>query len=605
MHKNRVKLLMNSFGSDVTTTTSSGTLLSPSRMRSESNLLKALLTLISGHVSHHKDGGLLLTIVASSLISSALEKNMPVFLITQAYQQAKQWILEYLNDPLCPVRLRIRWNDMSSITAIARTVLASKPACRWSRKSLKVVSDAVVEAFITSLGSSSPCDGSDDGDGEDTNISPSVRFVPWMGKCTASTSTAPNSILLDLPLPVSAATPIVGVTIALFDISIETPESGLNLKSAIVSVDGDVPLWTVKGEEEEALKKLGDILASCKVTLCASQKLIHPFLKQYLHSLGIVALERLSLRHIAAVRDLSGALVLSTWDRLDQVQRSLGRLAMVDTRTIGKKTYILMNAVDGSDGTVPKATKRRLRPISTIILAAPDEPSYDELQATVDTTISTLTTLLNNPILVAGGGVTDLHVAAMIRRRCMVEESTKGDFSPKVRAWFEVAYETISECLEQAVTSLYSVESCRKNKAAEEALLAALYSANAATINVDVCGGVDGSGESKMVEGITRLYGWDVHRHEPVVMVEYIRRLKTCAADESDEDDDGGIHECTEHLTDTRACVTDIHSLKVIDCANTYIAAVCSSFDVSSTLLRVRGIVGGGRGLYMIFSEPR
>jgi hypothetical protein len=133
-----------------------------------------------------------------------------------------------------------------------------------------------------------------------------------------------------------------------------------------------------QGYERETLGKVRDALMARRVGLVGCQKVVHPWLQRELEKRGVVVLSRLSLKHMHAVRRLSGALPLSDVTALaaataaavvveggagvaarneeggQRAQRqgpvattmdSLGVLKRPRLRTVGCRTYVVLEAV--------------------------------------------------------------------------------------------------------------------------------------------------------------------------------------------------------------------------------------------------------------------
>ena len=220
-----------------------------------------------------------------------------------------------------------------------------------------------------------------------------VRYLPVLGRPFSASVVLPGTIVVDLPdygrqaiaaplrkhrrrrmrrkqplaasLPCSCA-PSAVITVALFEVSLQPPAdttvnrphmpvqgrqamtrtaSGRKPKSPCTIDEGgggvvgastsnleaiqSAPPPNAKASELTVLRYILNELLEHRTGLVASQRLIHPWLVRRLAAAGVVVLQRLSSRHIAAVQRLTGAEVLSDgW----------GRFATAAARAVGSRS---------------------------------------------------------------------------------------------------------------------------------------------------------------------------------------------------------------------------------------------------------------------------
>ena len=291
--------------------------------------------------------------------------------------------------------------------------------------------------------------------------------------CQASEVFA-GALLLDLPAPPSAESlqcpqPLVARSVALFDVSIEAPDmavSGLTLdaramlSSDTVTTEDDMThaVFSAKMAEVGMLRRFLQQLLASKVGLLASQKLIHPWLRRRLAAHGVIALQRLSRRHIAAVQNITGADVLSNWteeeirvERLGavaelEVKRHASKLSECRTRShkvilplvsvrgkmrcLGDERQFLHLRSPSDDELAALATsivkgrgpavdlvatwKSRRRAISTLVIRGPDAQTREEAKAVLEGCIRVLTHALAEPYVLRGAGVWEVRSCSWI-----------------------------------------------------------------------------------------------------------------------------------------------------------------------------------------------
>lgn len=159
------------------------------------------------------------------------------------------------------------------------------------------------------------------------------------------------------------------------------------------------------------MRSLVDRWMACGVSLVAAQKVLHPYLKQLLLERSIVPLERLSIRHIDAVRQASGATILSGIETTLVQPGVLGSLASIEEKVFGRRRYLVLTPAAAAPGS-PSAAG-----VSTFLLSAPTLLQQTELVALVSRIFKLLTNVLRVPAVCAGAGATEMQMAQEIRRR--------------------------------------------------------------------------------------------------------------------------------------------------------------------------------------------
>jgi hypothetical protein len=269
------------------------------------------------------------------------EFNIPGYILINTNEIALSWVLEYIQDPNCPVKQKVRYSksflslllislsDLSTVLAIVRTVIGTKQISRLQGDELNKISVLVVESFLNSLNSSITA-----------SWSPNIRYLHVFGDVMSSHTI--KGVAIDFGLPLESPKSLKNVKLALFNVSLVPAEIdnenyqpiGKNITFELEESHPSDPF--------ERLRTLANELISLGVIVIASQKLIHPFLQRLLldkarkirncvNRQGIIPLERLSNRHIDAVRALSGATVVSSvYQHL--TAQDLGYLAAIDEK---------------------------------------------------------------------------------------------------------------------------------------------------------------------------------------------------------------------------------------------------------------------------------
>ena len=330
----------------------------------------------------------------------------------------------------------------------------------------KKVASAVLDALLSSL--------------DPENAEPCVHVLPVEGSDCQNSFSAPDTVLMDIPMPtgmeVGGSTSIqaadrasssssrmggshgVGMVLALFDTSLETLQS---LRSTTtteqISEPSLPPPQTVLSQAEMFVKTM----VALKVNIVASQKIIPRRLKRKLHAAGVVPLERLSLRFVRAVACISGAQVLGhaalnlLWkEENKEMIQMFGMIQSICVRRIGIRNFLQLKGYPGMS-----------RPLSTLVLRAPCKHSLRELELSVQCSLQALPFLFRAPY-VCSQSVSLQHVADALRAS-MVQEGSSSSRRRRNQGWrlladvFEQAGVVASEQYMEsglAITELYLQE---------------------------------------------------------------------------------------------------------------------------------------------------
>eukprot|EP00899_Mesostigma_viride_P010456 jgi/Mesvir1/19411/Mv10441-RA.1 len=334
------------------------------------------------------------------------------------------------------LRLPIRWDDLGTVLALVRTVLAPKKvACLRTPSSVRLFAVVVAQAFIASLPSGTPHAA----DASSAPTGPCVRILPVQGP-PPDKSCCIEGVLLDTPCPPNVL-PLEGARVALFGVPLDlvpVPSPGPPATSSSSSTWDSVSMLTPAPVVMEAhvgsegpgaragwaataaasqlaqLKQLADQLKALGVTVVGCQKLIHPHVKEYLLRLGMLPLERLSILHIGAVARLSGALVAMS-PRLPasraQAVAVLGWLGRVQRMDVAGKSYLHLVAAASMPSCV------RAAPVTTLVVCALSEAALDELAYVTAAGCRLLERAVQTPVAVPGGGCFESLLAHHLRSR--------------------------------------------------------------------------------------------------------------------------------------------------------------------------------------------
>ena len=441
---------------------------------------------------------------------------------------------------LVPAAAPLRLSDLPSLLAIVRGVLAPKRVAVPGAEPADIEQLAVliVSAFVRSLPDDSTAASADAGDVAEArahggsaaaraaSLLPGVRPMHVIGP-RVEASEVLEGVLIDTGWPLGATLPVNepadGHTFALYNISLEAalPE-GIDAAVRLTSVvgsdgDGDEAhgetVWrplaahdehaayeggTTSGgggvrvgrgsgqraaedESEILLVRFADGVAAAGVRVLGCQQRVAPALTRLLLARGVLPLPRLSLRHIAAVRRLTGATPLS--HLAPPTCGDLGRVGTVRRLERAGRSYLHLQP--------PPPRPRRSRPgdavtkagpspVVTLILCAPNRTASDELAAVASCALGTIGAALTqrSARLLPAAGSFEVVLSAELRKHASTPAVASGG-GERARALERLRVqvcELLSEALDEVVVALaggglVGRDACDSLHAANEAAL--------------------------------------------------------------------------------------------------------------------------------------
>ncbi|KAG9406280.1 hypothetical protein AC1031_002607 [Aphanomyces cochlioides] len=374
---------------------------------------------IDSHLKQYRDGGHLCILLVSKLLLELFSERyfgISKHVMLSGLHLALEWSVAAMAE----TEEEIEWQDEEALVAAVRGILAPK--------SVANAPDSLCKLLVQTF----------------------VGHIPWLLHHPTDrplVKALSHTALVNVSCP-RAQLPLANVIIALFNVTIrpsviDTPS---DLKITLTVDTGDYHLAMTPSSsfinEAEMLvwRRIADKLHGYGVHLVLSQKKIPSFLATYLNQLGIAAIERLSIHHIENVQAVSGARMLSDWIGAGITKDDLGFLSEVSHVQVGDTKFI---------GFVGRPTRysqtSRTRPVSTLIMPCNDTIAFDELDHVVQAAMYGLTTLLVDPAVVPGAGVTETYLVKQLR----VKATALSDHRQ---------LERVVECVADALDSIPAVE---------------------------------------------------------------------------------------------------------------------------------------------------
>ncbi|KAJ8360359.1 hypothetical protein SKAU_G00168840 [Synaphobranchus kaupii] len=383
----RLKQVHNSVGGQVLTTSTSAVLLKALTL---SHPVPKLLTAsVLNHVSRFSDCGLFAGILSSGLLDHARGLTVEPSTVAGVYRRLLGLCTSYLRQGDCGCKVPVDFGSSHGLLALARAVVAGKPACMLTRGEAQHVSTQVVRAFLQTVPCSAP----------GTVCLGKTAIVTLEGRPVAETAVLPG-LLVDMPETLCPAdverlgrTPL---RLALFNVSLagDLPEVG----EGTLEVDWETSL---EGAVLGQLLRLGEQVVRDGVRVFVCQRVVHPVLQQYLRKHGIIVVERLGISLLEPLIQVTGAQAVASFQTPVPVQ-SYGQLAGLDVQRCGPREMLhLLPAGDPA--------------CCTLLLCHRTETALNELKVACQSAEHVLRQTLKEPWALLGGGCMETHLSSYIR----------------------------------------------------------------------------------------------------------------------------------------------------------------------------------------------
>ncbi|CAE7812260.1 Mkks [Symbiodinium sp. CCMP2592] len=366
------------------------------------HLLRLILDSAQGHLAAHSDGGWLFLQLCIRIFHALQDFPAPAAL--HGLAQAASDVTSALSDGA--IRRELDWSKLPSVLALLRGVLC-KPLALAKPADTRHLCAVALEAFLHTT------PGMEAG----RPWQEVVRFE-WCCGQDVAWSESHRGLVLDTPGSLVPSGKGDG-PIALFAASLEQwlpQEDFEEVYEVETLISSSAPSAAASLRDWEILqfKKLADSLLAAGTKALACQKLVDPWLIDYLHARGVSVLWRLSIRHIDFVRRLTGARPVSSLAALPSWSEALGWVGPLEHAQLGARNYIRM---------APPA-KHPALPISTLTVGAPDEHALNELKYCLPQAFHVLWEAARTGAVLLGGGLTELHLAGRLRENARTANIT-------------------------------------------------------------------------------------------------------------------------------------------------------------------------------------
>lgn len=429
--------------------------------------------------------GFCVLFLSKLLLCSIYEPSIPVQVLVAGFCTALRVVTCSLSSDRCPAKISFQWSNRQHMLSLIESHLRTSCSIGWCN--VREVAVDVLDIFVTTIRPSLARQSSDSSDSivipsalTDDIVSALVVYYPIGGPSFTRSELRYNQLLMDVPVSLECTRALQsqqllcaegGLVVALFDCSFELDELNTNERIQLVDDDDDDDVRADHSLEHRVLDSFVHLLQRQRVDVVGCQRRVHPFLERRLSSLGIVCLQRLSVRFMGPLQRLAGARLLGSIPSMQTppphhhpVQEtpsrdcldvaSLGYLSSVRLESIHGRSYI--TAVGGysdSDEHSMKAVLRqrlagrfdeasldryvegvvlRHRPCVSVILTAPSDSLAQQLRSVYKECVQRMVRLMHDSLehsrgdrsyqcLLPGAGCWQAYAASIL------EHALRGD----------------------------------------------------------------------------------------------------------------------------------------------------------------------------------
>jgi len=374
------KMLVDSLG-DVTITNDGATILKEIDVQHPA--AKMLVEIAKTTDNEVGDGTTSVVVLAGALLENAeslVIQDVHPTIIVDGYRKAAKKAKQYLQD----IADEISPNDKVILHKIAKTSMQTKLV----RKDSDQLAEFVVKAVLAVA----------EKEGEKYQIDEDDIKVEKKAGGSIKNTTLIQGIVLDkeivhggMPKKVSEA------KIALINIALEISKTETDAK---INISNPQQLKSFLDEENKMLKTMVDkvIASGANVVLC--QKGIDDMAQHYLAKSGILTVRRIKESDLTKLAKATGARIVSNLD--DLFEKDLGSADIVEERKIEEDRWVFIEGCKH-----PKSV--------TLLLRGGSQRVVDEVERSVHDAIMVVKDVMENPLIVAGGGAPETYAATKIR----------------------------------------------------------------------------------------------------------------------------------------------------------------------------------------------
>lgn len=374
------KMLVDSLG-DVTITNDGATILKEIDVQHPA--AKMLVEISKTTDSEVGDGTTSAVILAGALLENAeslINQNVHPTIIVDGYRKAQKKVLQFLKE----IAEEVTANDKSILMKIAKTSMQTKLVRKESDHLAELIVKAVIAVAEKDTGKFTI-------DQDDVKVE--KKAGGSMKDCVII-----EGIVLDKEV-VHGGMPkkITEGKIALINTALEIDKTEFDAK---INISNPQQMKTFLDEENRMLKNMVDKVIGSGANVLLCQKGIDDMAQHYLARAGILAVRRVKESDMTKLAKATGARIITNLD--DLYEKDLGIAQLVEERKIEEDRWVF---VEGCKN--PKSV--------TLLLRGGSQRVVDEVDRSVHDALMVVKDVMENPLIVAGGGAPETYAATRLR----------------------------------------------------------------------------------------------------------------------------------------------------------------------------------------------
>jgi len=374
------KMLVDSLG-DVTITNDGATILKEIDVQHPA--AKMLVEISKTTDNEVGDGTTSVVILAGSLLENAeslLDQDVHPTIIVDGYRKAAKKAKQYLKD----IAEEISPNDKSILYKIAKTSMQTKLV----RKDSDHLADTVVKAILYVA----------EKEGDSYRIDIDDVKVEKKAGGSIKDSNIIKGIVLDKEI-IHGGMPkkITDAKIALINTALEISKTETDAK---INISNPQQMKSFLDEENRMLKTMVDKVIGSGANVILCQKGIDDMAQHYLAKAGIMAVRRIKESDLTKLSKATGARIVTNLD--DLLEKDLGSAEIAEERKIEDDKWVFIEGCRH-----PKSV--------TLLLRGGSQRVVDEVERSIHDALMVVKDVIENPLIVAGGGAPETYAATKLR----------------------------------------------------------------------------------------------------------------------------------------------------------------------------------------------
>jgi len=374
------KMLVDSLG-DVTITNDGATILKEIDVQHPA--AKMLVEISKTTDNEVGDGTTSVVILAGSLLENAeslLDQDVHPTIIVDGYRKAAKKAKQYLKD----IAEEISPNDKSILYKIAKTSMQTKLV----RKDSDHLADTVVKAILYVA----------EKEGDSYRIDIDDVKVEKKAGGSIKDSNIIKGIVLDKEI-IHGGMPkkITDAKIALINTALEISKTETDAK---INISNPQQMKSFLDEENRMLKTMVDKVIGSGANVILCQKGIDDMAQHYLAKAGIMAVRRIKESDLTKLSKATGARIVTNLD--DLLEKDLGSAEIAEERKIEEDKWVFIEGCRH-----PKSV--------TLLLRGGSQRVVDEVERSIHDALMVVKDVIENPLIVAGGGAPETYAATKLR----------------------------------------------------------------------------------------------------------------------------------------------------------------------------------------------